>query len=236
MLFPIVAAEDVSDSVYGEEIDENIVIQSQDDITDDNLLSDEESDDVIEESDDDLLEDEDSEDDEYLDDSSVDVSQDDLSADLEITSFVTPDKLKVGDYAIFTFVVTNYGPDKATNVVAYANILKGDVLYISSTCDKGVYDSYKGIWVIGDLEAGESAMLLVFGKVLSDAQIITMAYVTSDTPDPDTLNNLYMDVIDVESDNSVAAEKEKLPATGNPILMAILAVLAMAGVSLGRRD
>ena len=87
-----------------------------------------------------------------------------------------------------------------------------------------------------DLESGKDVILLVIGKVLSDAPITTIAYVTSDTPDPDTSNNYYIDNITVESKNTVAAgETKTLPATGNPVIMAILAVLAIVGVSIGRR-
>lgn len=238
MLIPIVAAEDTTDSVYAEEQSiDDVAVQAQDEITDDSLLVQEDQDELS----DDDLEDEDlgldDEDEELTDDETEDVDVtgiEDSSADLEIVSFVTPKKVKVGDYAIFTFMVYNHGPDTARTVQAYANIFKGDVLFISYSTTHGLYDSYSGLWDIGDLEDGEYATLMVLGKILSDAPIITMAYVTSDTPDPDESNNYFIDVIYVEGE-SVAAETETLPATGNPILMALLAVLAMVGVTVGRK-
>lgn len=235
MIIPIVAAEDTAaDSVYTEEqsIDDVNVVQAQDEINDDVLAADDDLNDYF--LDDVDLDDEDEEEngDEYLDG----VDEEEASADLEIVSYVTPQKLKVGDYAVFSFVVYNNGPDMASNVVAYANIYKGDVLFISYFCSHGVYDSYTGVWDIGDLESGEYATLNVLGQVLSDTQIVTIASVMSDTPDPDESNNYYLDYINVESDSvDVAAETETLPATGNPILMVLLAVLTMVGVTVGRR-
>ncbi|WP_298522103.1 DUF11 domain-containing protein [uncultured Methanobrevibacter sp.] len=243
MLIPIVAAEDSTDSVYAEDagIDEINAIEAQDDMEDTVLLQ-EESDDIVGDSDDDLLDDEeeptegdyDSELEPFV---SVPVEDDDeSSADLQIRSFVVPSKLKVGDYAIFTFIVTNNGPDMAENVVAYANVVRGDVLYISSSCNKGEYNSYTGVWDIGDLDAGDYAMLLVLGRVLTDEPITTLAYVNADTFDPDYSNNSFRETLYVESENSGAAEVQKMPATGNPVVMAILAVLAIVGVTVGRRN
>lgn len=243
MLIPIAAAEDASDVVYSQDqsIDEVSVIETQDDISED-VLTQEDSDIISVDADDEKIA-ESGEEGEYSPEYEPFVSVplddeiEDASADLEIVSFVTPGKLKVGDTAIFTFMVYNNGPDTARNVVAYANILKGDVLYISSICDKGVYDSYTGVWAIGDLESGDYAMLLVLGKVLSDEEIVTLTYVTSDTPDPDESNNFYIDIIPVEkSANAYSAESVKLPATGNPVLMVLLALLTIIGVTVRKRD
>lgn len=254
MLIPIVAAEDATDSAYAQDqsIDESSVIQSQDEISEDTLTQEVQSDIVTQDSsEDDLLGAEDSTDDDSLGNESggyedyspyydpfisVPIEDYDSSADLKIVSIVTPQKLKVGDYAIFTFLVTNKGPDMAKNVVAYANVLKGDVLYISSYCSKGIYDSYTGVWRIGDLESGDYAVLMVLGKVLTANPIYTVAYVTSATPDPDESNNYFMDIIDVEGGNDYAAESKTLPATGNPIVMVLLAVLTIVGVTVVKRD
>lgn len=244
MLIPIVAAEDADDAVYAEDqsIDEVGVIETQDDISDE-VLTQEDSEVISQDAGDEELAEEDGG--EYDDlegfepfvsvPDEVDIEE--ASADLEIVSYVTPGNLKVGDTAIFTFIVYNHGPDVAKNVVAYANVLKGDVLYLSSICEQGVYDSYTGVWAIGDIEPGDYVTLMVFGKVLSDADIVTMAYVTSDTPDPDESNNFYVDIIPVEkSGNAYSAESKKMPATGNPVLMVLLAALTIVGVTVRKRD
>ncbi len=248
ILIPIAAAEDASSSVYGQDqgIDESVAIESQGEITDDALgldvqsdviAADSENGETVNQGENELLGDEENpEDDEYApeEDDSSDGSDED-SADLSVDSFVTPQKLKVGDYAIFTFVVTNNGPGVARNVVAYANLIEGDVLYISSYCDQGEYNSYTGIWEIGDLESGESVMLMVLGKVLSTTPLVTEIYVTSDTPDPDESNNIYYEFTLVEGENQYE-QAETLPATGNPILMVLLAALTMVGVTISKRD
>ena len=224
MLIPIAAADNDADCVYGDANDEVLGQEILSDDIDGDSSEDESSDD------------EDIEDDEIEDEPFVSVPEEgDENADLQIVSFAEPERLRVGDTAAFTFIVTNNGPDTAVNVVAYANTLRGDVLYVSSMCDKGVYDPYTGVWEIGDLECGESAMLVVIGKVLSGNQIITMAYVTSDTPDPDESDNIFYDTIEVEGKMDNAEEAEKLPAAGNPILMALLALFAMIGAAAGKR-
>lgn len=252
MLIPIAAAEDATDSAYAQDQSiESDAVQSQDEISEDVLAQDDQSDVIaldstaeddllaVEDSDDDTSDDEDYGDaEDYLPDDfpSVTAPSDDSSADLEIYSYVTPEKPKVGEIALFTFVVTNNGPDTATNVLAYANIYKGEVLYLYSICDKGEYDSYTGIWDIGDLESGETAILVVWGKVLTADPIYVVSYVTSETPDPDESNNFYLDIVTVEGESEAVAEGKTLPATGNPILMVLLAALTMVGVTLGKRD
>ena len=235
MLIPIAAAEDQS-------IDEVSVIETHDDVSGD-VLAQESGDVISEDGGDDKTAESSGGGEEYSTEYEPFISvpeEEDLyetSADLEIVSYVTPENPKVGDTAVFTFIVYNHGPDVAANVVAYANVVKGDVLYLSSMCEQGVYDPSTGVWEIGDIEPDDYVMLTVYGRVVSDEKIVTMAYVTSDTPDPEESDNYYTEEISVEkSGNYYASESEKLPVAGNPVIMALLAFLAMAGVTLKKRD
>ena len=81
-------------------------------------------------------------------------------------------------------------------------------------------------------------------KALSAGTVINAAVVVSDTPDPNEDNNKDKSVVTVEP-VSPAPEAAKSPvseapatmhATGNPIVMVLLALLAVVGVTLRRKD
>lgn len=221
ILIPMVAAEDTTDTVYTEEqsVDESPVAVAQDDAAADELADDDQSTDDTSE-----------------DASDVDVTgvASDESADLEIIAFATPSKVKVGDYIIFNFMVFNYGPDTAVNTVAYTGVSQGDITFIDVFADKGIFDPISGIWLIGDLEPGELATAMVICQVIGDTPIVFGGYVISDTPDPNEYNNFDIEMVPVESEDA-APEPETLPATGNPVMLALLALIGVVGVSLRRK-
>jgi hypothetical protein len=230
VLIPMVAAEDATDSVYAEE-------QSVDEISVDEDAALDEDDDAATDGDEDLGEDEDDEitDDETYDDEVDATYASDSSADLSIITFNTPSKVKVGDFIILNYLVFNNGPDDASNVIAHTKLLSGDLFYITAYCNKGIFDPTTGEWYIGDLPAGAYAQLSILCKVLGDAPIITFGTVTSDTPDPDLTNNICMNVQYVGSAEEQVAEAATLPETGNPIMMALLALISVVGLSFTSR-
>lgn len=108
MLVPIVAAEDSTDSVYAqdESIEENNVIQSPDEMSDSPLTEDKSEDIVGDSNEDDLLgagdeNNEDGDDLSSLVGPVISAPQNEHSADLQITSFVLPKKLNVGNMHSF---------------------------------------------------------------------------------------------------------------------------------------
>lgn len=231
VLIPMVAAEDATDSVYAEEQNADEISVDQDDALTD------EDDDAATDGDEDFGEDEDDEitDDETYDDEVDATYASDSSADLSIITFNTPSKVKVGDFIILNYLVFNNGPDDASNVIAHTKLLSGDLFYITAYCNKGIFDPTTGEWYIGDLPAGAYAQLSILCKVLGDAPIITFGTVTSDTPDPDLTNNICMNVQYVGSAEEQVAEAATLPETGNPIMMALLALISVVGLSFTSR-
>ena len=161
----------------------------------------------------------------------IDASEE--SADLELIAFATPSKVKVGDYIIFNFMVINFGPDTAVNTIAYTGVSQGDIEFVDVFFDKGIFDPLSGIWLIGDMEPGEIATAMVICQVIGDTPIIFGGYVISDTPDPYMYNNFALEIVPVESEP--APEPESLPATGNPVMLALLALISIVGVSLRRK-
>ena len=167
-------------------------------------------------------------------------------ADLGIIKVANVEKVKVGDKIIWTITVTNYGPDVAKNV-RVKDVTVGDVEYISSRATKGSFDPLYDLWTIGDMEVGDEVVLTIVAKALSAGTVINTAEVVSDTPDPDMSNNKDKAIVIVKDkptpDNPPKTPKTPTPktpatmhATGNPIVMVLLALLTIAGVTLRRKD
>ena len=165
------------------------------------------------------------------------------SADLEVMKVANVENVKVGDKIIWTVTVVNHGPDAAKNV-RVGDVVFGDVEYISSEASKGLFDPVNGVWTIGDMENGETAVLTLEFKALSEGTVINAVKVVSDTPDSNEDNNKDDSVVTVESNNPApetpnappSKDPAKMPATGNPIAIVLLALLAIAGVTLRRRN
>ena len=166
------------------------------------------------------------------------------SADLEIIKVANKDKVKVGDKIIWTITVINHGPDKAVGVYVKDILKAGDAMLISGDTNTGLFDVNTGIWYIGNMEAGETVTLTVAFRALSAGEAVNYAEVNSSTPDPNPDNNKDSStvvIVDPDVPNDVPDEPSEpstptMHATGNPIVMVLLALLAIVGVTLRRKD
>ena len=165
-------------------------------------------------------------------------------ADLEVIKTANVDKVKVGDKIVWTITVINHGPDKATNVIVNDRVIAGEVTLISSEVSKGYADPSDRIWEVGDLEVGESAVWTIVDQALTAGDVINYVNVTSDTFDPNSSNDESSFLVEVSNDTNPVpvpdnnVEKVATPtmhATGNPIVMVLLALLAIVGVTLRRK-
>ena len=237
MLIPVVAAEDLDDSAYAESVDQTDIISEDITETDDELAADSQDDSVA-------AEDEATDEDANLELTATEEEDvatgvgaaygGDPSADLQITVINPNEQLQVGDIAKLGILVYNNGPDKADNVLVRSVLLSGTIDISKFIPSQGqVYLINETIyWVVGELEAGEFAFLGIIGQVMTNEDIIMLATVVSETPDPDLTNNFAFGIIDVVSAEESA---EAMPATGNPVALAILALLSVVGVSLRRK-
>jgi len=172
------------------------------------------------------------------------------SADLELIKVANKDFVKVGDKIVWTITVINHGPNKAVNAVV-ADILEGDIEVVSFKVSKGRFNVDNGIWTIGDLDVGERVTFTFTCIALSEGIVFNAAIVQSDTDDPDETNNEDFASVDVVDDGEPVPPIDgdtpntptptpnstpKMHATGNPVVMVILALLAAAGVGLRKRD
>ena len=173
-------------------------------------------------------------------------------SDLEIIDVPDVGNVAVGDEVEYEITVVNQGPDAAVNT--YTKIIIPDSLrFLGVKPSEGTYDPETGIWTIGDLEPGEKAVLKLDAKVLKPGSISIKTSVESDTHDANITYKVntvkitpkepnHRNGTDVPKGNSsdVPSGKvyspEKMPATGNPIVMMLLALLAIVGLSLKRKS
>ena len=144
-----------------------------------------------------------------------------------------------GNHVTWEIVVTNLGPDTAVNARVIDVLPKG-LEFVSYYASRGVFDSTKGLWTIGDIQNGEKVTLLIETIAVDAGVIINEARVESDTYDPDLTNNYDYDEVtaeDIPDEPPVPTPKsaDELPATGNPLVMVLLALIALGTATLRRR-
>ena len=182
------------------------------------------------------------------DNSSVTV---DPLVDLAITIDPDVNKVNVGDTIVFTVTVVNNGPDTAVNTVASVKLPK-ELQLLGFKPSKGTYDRETGIWTIGDLAPGEKVVLLLNTKALETGQFVVGVSVKCDIDESDYSNNNDATVVEVVKpvtpepltpEPATTAEPSEdipehtsMPATGNPIVMVLLSLLAIVGISLKRKN
>ena len=109
-------------------------------------------------------------------------------ADLEAVKLVSNAAPHKNDKVTWTIIVTNNGPDSAMNITVVDKLPAG-MAYVSDDSN-GAYNVNTGIWTVGDLANGESAVLNIVTLVnATNATIINSVEATSDTYDPNDENN-----------------------------------------------
>jgi uncharacterized repeat protein (TIGR01451 family) len=88
------------------------------------------------------------------------------SVDLTVVKTVDDDFPNEGDTVNYTVVLTNNGPDTATNVEV-TDALPSGVTYVSSSATQGTYSSGTGIWSVASIAASASDTLTL--TVTTDA-------------------------------------------------------------------
>ena len=164
--------------------------------------------------------------------------------DLKATKTANVKVIKIGGKVIWTITVTNQGTLNATNVKAIDRLSKS-LKYLSYTSTKGTYNPSTGEWNIGDLNAGETATLTLTTKLLALGKITNSVSVTSNEKDVNKTNNYANFTVKAVNKSGNATNKsfkkdstnfkaDKTHATGNPLFMIVLALIAIV-VSFKRK-
>jgi uncharacterized repeat protein (TIGR01451 family) len=87
-------------------------------------------------------------------------------ADLSLIKTVSDSTPAVGDTITFTLLLTNTGPDDATNVVV-TDPLASNLIFVSATSPTlhGTYNDVTGVWTVGTVAAGVTARLTISATV-----------------------------------------------------------------------
>jgi uncharacterized repeat protein (TIGR01451 family) len=118
-------------------------------------------------------------------------------ADVGVTKTVDNPTPVFGTLITFTITVTNHGPAAATDVMV-ADPLPAGLTLIASAPSQGVFDAASGVWFVGTLANGASAMLHLTVQTAMVGPIVNNVVVRDDQSDPDLSNNQESEMIIVQ--------------------------------------
>ena len=139
------------------------------------------------------------------------------------------------DGIVWAVYAMNLGPDVAENAIVYLDGSYNMILW-DYFATAGIFDVEDFEWYVGDLAPYDMEILYLVTLKIDEGPYYGEAIILSDTHDPDFSNNYDMAWAGVKDSSSVAAAKETtLPATGNPLAVALLALLAIGIGGIKRR-
>ena len=107
-------------------------------------------------------------------------------ADLDLSKTVDNARTKVGQNVAYTIVVSNQGPNAATNVEVMDQLPEG-MTYRSGVVPQGTYNAGSGVWSVGTIAVGSQASLTIVASVDQPGTKTNMAQVSAaDQYDPDS--------------------------------------------------
>lgn len=108
--------------------------------------------------------------------------------DLKVKKEVSNKTPDAGTDVVFTITVTNKGINDATGVEVQEKLATG-YTYKSNTATTGTYDDVAGLWTVGNLANGATAILQITATVNASGNYVNTATVTGNEKDPVTNNN-----------------------------------------------
>lgn len=162
-------------------------------------------------------------------------------AELTINKTVDRRAVRVGQNVRFTITVTNNGPDTALNTMV-TDRLPDAMRYISSSATRGSYNPATGVWMVGDLPAGSSAVLDIVVQLIRRGTFVNVATVSSGSSSGG--NNTTDVEIDVEPSPGPGPSPGPQPGpgtvpmkpTGTPLTALVAGMLLVAaGSAISRR-
>ena len=115
--------------------------------------------------------------------STIDVKN---SSDVSIIKLVNKSNPAFDDLVKWTIIISNRGPDKATNVYVEETLPEG-LIFVNYTATKGFYDN--GIWAMCCLNNGDEETLEIITRVNKTGRITNFAHIFADEYDPNEDNN-----------------------------------------------
>ena len=158
------------------------------------------------------------------------------SADLVVTKTIDDPSPHEGDTVAYLITVTNSGPDDATGVQV-TDLLPAGLTFVSGSPTQGTYHAGPGLWDVGSLAAGETAVLQIRASVNSGTAGTTITNGASvsgeDQTDPNPNDDADTAPANVAAGGGTAFTG--LPSGPAPFAwMLALAMLGLAALGLGR--
>jgi uncharacterized repeat protein (TIGR01451 family) len=110
-------------------------------------------------------------------------------ADLALTKSVKPTQVFLGFNVTYSVTVHNNGINAATNVFV-DDPLPAGLVFVSSTPSQGAFRPASGIWMVGTLAPGATAVLKVTARVAAVGRLVNRAVTGADQFDPNLANNV----------------------------------------------
>ena len=126
-----------------------------------------------------------------FDNETIDVEK---SADVSIVKLVNNSSPYYNDLVKWTLIISNKGPDKATNITVEDALPQG-LIFINCTGTRGFYED--GVWTMCCLENGEVETLEIICRVNKTGELVNIAAIHADEYDYDLDNNEDNETIDV---------------------------------------
>lgn len=117
------------------------------------------------------------------------------SADLFVKKYVNNTAPDFGEIIKWSVVVSNNGPDIATNV-RVNDLLDDGLIFVKSSSTKGSYDAKSGIWTIDSLAPETDETLNIYCKVNKIGKILNFVSVNSTQYDWNESNNYDNESVD----------------------------------------
>lgn len=132
-----------------------------------------------------------------------------IAADLSIDKSDDADPVTAGDNIVYKLIVTNIGPDAATDV-SVGDTLPAGVDFVSASATQGSCSEASGVVTcnLGSLASGASVEVTVQVKTTGAGSITNTATVSANEGDPNTSNNTSSETTTV---NAPAAQPEPEP-------------------------
>ena len=140
--------------------------------------------------------------------------------DLAATKTASSTSITLGQKDTFTIIVKNTGPSTAvpTGVTA-TDALPAGFTYVSSTVNKGTYNSTTGAWSIGSMPLNESDTLTVIGTSNTVGTITNKVVITKDNFDFNQTNDTATAVVTVYNCASANAGRDTAICLGKSTVL-----------------
>jgi uncharacterized repeat protein (TIGR01451 family) len=150
-------------------------------------------------------------------------------ADLRVVKTVDFPTRLLGEDAVFTITVSNLGGNCASEVLV-TDLLPAGLGYQSDDSG-GTYNSVTGVWTIGTLNAGASAVLHITARANTAGIWVNHAEITLAIPtDPTPGNNSSEATVTVYA--PTPTPPPPIPTTSSSGLAVLIGLLLLAGVAL----